>query len=64
MTKSQELEYLPGKVQKYEPFILKEYTVDFGTVEKLYFKSKGKKIEISVKDFLKAIKKLGGKDND
>lgn len=63
-TKPQELEYIRGKVEKQEPFILKEYTLDFGTVEKLYFKSKGKKIEISVKDFMKAIKKLGGKDND
>lgn len=64
MTKQQELEYVQGYVQKQDPFILKEYTFDFGTVEKLYFKSKGKKIEISVKDFMKAIKKLGGKDND
>lgn len=60
MTKSQELEYIQGKIEEYEPIILKEYTIDFGTVEKLYFKSKDKKIEISVKDFFKAIKKLGG----
>ena len=49
--------------QIYQPLTPVTLRINFDGLETIEFISKGKKVKISVTDFLKAIKKLGGKDD-